>query len=76
MSWISEIAKMLPVVVLTIIVLFVGMMLGSVNTHRATGLAAVMGTIAERLITVGILNLVTGFILWRVLVIWLRTGRP
>ena len=51
---------MLPVVVLTIFVLIVGMMLGSVNTHRATGLFAVLGIISERLALVGILNVVVG----------------
>jgi len=60
MSLISEIAKMLPVVAITIFVLIVGMMLGSVNTHRATGLFAVLGTLSERLALVGILNFVVG----------------
>lgn len=63
MTLISEIAKMLPVVAITIVVLFLGMMLGSVNTHRATGLYAVLGILSERLALVGILNLVVGIVL-------------
>ena len=65
MSLIVETLKMLPVVAITIVVLYVGMIFGEINTHHATGLFAVLGSLSlsERLIVVGILNFVVGILM-------------
>ena len=68
MSWLIAFAKALPIVAVTAVLVSIPIFIHS----KATGLAALLGTMAEGLITVGIMNLVIGFILWRVLVIWLR----
>jgi len=71
MRWIIAFAWALPVVAVTAVLVSIPAFIGMGNS-KATGLAALVGTMAEGLITVGILNLVIGLILWRVLVIWLR----
>ena len=68
MRWIIEFTKALPIVAVTAVLVSIPIVFHS----KATGLAALIGTMAEGLITVGIANLVIGFILWRVLAIWLR----
>jgi hypothetical protein len=69
MNWIIEFVKALPIVVATVVVAAIPAVIGN---HKATGLAAVIGTAAPTLICVGILNLVVGLALWRLLVVWLR----
>jgi hypothetical protein len=71
MRWIIDFLKALPIVAVTAVVLALPPFLG-INNSKATGLAAVLGTMAPMLICVGILNLALGLILWRVLVVWLR----
>ena len=71
MRWIIEFAMALPVVAVTAVLVSIPALIG-VGNSKATGLAAVIGTAAEGLICVGILNVVLGLILWRVLAAWLR----
>jgi len=68
MRWIIAFAKMLPVVAVTAVLVSIPVFIHS----KATGLAALVGTVAEGLVTVGILNLIIGLILWGLLVVWLR----
>ena len=71
MRWIIAFAKALPVVAITAVLVSIPAFIG-VGNSRATGLAAVIGTAAEGLICVGILNVALGLILWGLLVVWLR----
>ena len=70
MRWIIAFAKALPIVAVTAIV--VSIPIFNINNSKATGLAAVIGTAAEGLLCVGILNVALGLILWGLLVVWLR----
>jgi len=71
MSWIIAFLKALPIVFVTAIVVSIPAFIG-VGNQKATGLAALLGTMAQPLICVGILNLALGLILWRVVVVWVR----
>jgi hypothetical protein len=68
MRWIIGFAKALPVVAITAVL--VSLPIIGINNSKATGLAAVLGTAAEGLLCVGILNLALGLILWGLLVVW------
>jgi hypothetical protein len=69
MGWIIEFAKALPIVAVTAVVASIPAFLGP-GTSKATGLAAVIGTVAPTLICVGVLNVALGLILWRIVVSW------
>jgi hypothetical protein len=71
MRWIIAFAKALPVVAITAVLVSIPTFIG-INNSKATGLAGVIGTAAEGLICVGILNVAVGLILWRLLVVWSR----
>ena len=71
MGWIIELAKALPIVAVTAVVASIPAFIG-VGNSKATGLAAVIGTVAPTLICAGVLNVVVGLALWRLLVVWLR----
>ena len=70
MRWIIGFAKALPIVAVTAVVVSIPFF--GINNSKATGLAAVIGTAAEGLLCVGILNVALGLILWGLLVVWLR----
>ena len=69
MRWITF-AKALPIVAVTAFV--VSIPIFNINNSKATGLAAVIGTTAEGLLCVGILNVALGLMLWGLLGVWLR----
>ncbi len=71
MGWIIEFAKALPIVAVTAVVASIPAFVGPGNA-KATGLAAVLGTVAPTLICVGVLNLALGLILWRLVIVWVR----
>jgi hypothetical protein len=71
MRWIIAFAWALPVVAVTAVLVSIPAFIGMGNS-KATGLAALLGTAAEGLLCVGILNVAVGLILWRLVVVWLR----
>ena len=72
MGWIIEFAKALPITAVTAVVVFLIPAFTTINGSKATGLAAVLGMTAPRLICVGVLNVAIGLILWRLVVVWTR----
>jgi hypothetical protein len=71
MRWIIAFAWALPVVAVTAVLVSIPAFIGMGNS-KATGLAALLGTAAEGLLCVGILNVAVGLILWRLVGVWVR----
>lgn len=72
MSWLIEFVKALPIVAVTAVVVFLIPAFTGINGSKATGLAAVLGMAAPKLICIGVLNVALGLILWRLVVVWVR----